>query len=234
MARFDKTTGDLITMARPKTNFGGASYGYAVAAGPANTYYLGGNFDQQIYLGPDTLFKVGSQRSFFLTQYTCDVPTADFTFTANNATNTLNLNYTGSLADSVVWRLGDGTILKGDSITYSYAAKGYYRVCATAYFQCTEVTACDSLAAGSIGLEEAEAFAGMELYPNPTNGIIQLNNLPEGCSYGVYNLSGQTMKSGNFTNTMERIDLSTLPTGIYLLELKDPNGSSVFKKIMKH
>ncbi len=234
LARFDKSTGDLITMARPKTNFGGASYGYAVAAGPANTYYLGGNFDQQIYLGPDTLFKVGSQRSFFLTQYTCDVPNADFTFTANNATNTLNLNYTGSPADSVVWRLGDGTILKGDSINYSYAAKGYYRVCATAYFQCTDVTACDSLAAGSIGLEEAEAFAGMELYPNPTNGIIQLNNLPEGCSYGLYNLSGQTVKSGNFTKTTERLDLSVLPTGIYLLELKESNGSSVFKKIIKH
>ncbi len=231
LARFDKTSGDLITMARPKTNFGGASYGYAVAAGPANTYYLGGNFDQQIYLGPDTLFKVGSQRSFFLTQYTCDVPNADFTFTANNATNTLNLNYTGSPADSVVWRLGDGTILKGDSITYSYAAKGYYRVCATAYFQCTEVTACDSLAAGSIGLDEAEALIKVEVYPNPVNEVLYISSSED----EVYDLTPSDISGRKVLEVKKAIsiDVSQLPAGTYFLRIEQGQYGVVRKVLVR-
>ncbi|WP_417588769.1 T9SS type A sorting domain-containing protein [Owenweeksia hongkongensis] len=232
LARFNKGNGELITMERTNTPFGGASYGNAIAAGPQNTYYMGGNFSMSMFLGQDTLYKVGSQRSFFLTKYECDVPEASMSVSGINATNTINLVYTGAPADSVKWYLGDGTQLWGDSITYSYAAKGKYRVCTMAYFDCTEVTVCDSLVAGEISLTE-ESLAEVAIYPNPTNDFLNLENLPKEGQVTLYNLSGKLLLQQPFKKENNKLDLSNLPKGVYLLELQNNAGERVFRKVMK-
>ncbi|WP_417592797.1 T9SS type A sorting domain-containing protein [Owenweeksia hongkongensis] len=232
LARFNKSNGELITMERTNTPFGGASYGNAIAAGPQNTYYLGGNFSMSMFLGQDTLYKVGSQRSFFLTKYECDVPEASMNVIGINATNTINLTYTGDPADSVKWYLGDGTQVWGDSIQHSYAAKGKYRVCAMAYFECTEVTVCDSLVAGEISLEE-QSLAEVAIYPNPTNSLLYLENLPKHSSVKLYNLNGKMLLQKQFKHMKASLDLSQLSKGVYLLELQNNNGESDFRKVMK-
>lgn len=230
LARFNKSNGELITMERTNTPFGGASYGNAIAAGPQNTYYLGGNFSMSMFLGQDTLYKVGSQRSFFLTKYECDVPEASMSVSGINATNTINLVYTGDPADSVKWYLGDGTQLWGDSITHSYAAKGKYRVCAMAYFACTEVTVCDSLVAGEISLEE-QSLTEVAIYPNPTNSLLYLENLPKHSSVKLYNLNGKLLLQEAFKEQKASLDLSQLSKGVYLLELQNNNGENNFRKV---
>lgn len=232
LARFNKSNGELITMERTNTPFGGASYGNAIAAGPQNTYYLGGNFSMSMFLGQDTLYKVGSQRSFFLTKYECDVPEASMSVSGINATSTINLIYTGDPADSIKWYLGDGTQVWGDSITHSYAAKGKYRVCAMAYFACTEVTVCDSLVAGEISLEE-QSLAEVAIYPNPTNGVLKLEHLPKEGQVTLYNLSGKLLLQQDFKSESSFVDLSHLPKGVYLLELRSVKGERVFRKVMK-
>ncbi|WP_417603509.1 T9SS type A sorting domain-containing protein [Owenweeksia hongkongensis] len=232
LARFNKSNGELITMERTNTPFGGASYGNAIAAGPQNTYYLGGNFSMSMFLGQDTLYKVGSQRSFFLTKYECDVPEASISVSGINATNTINLTYTGDPADSVKWYLGDGTQVWGDSIQHSYAAKGKYRVCAMAYFDCTEVTVCDSLVAGEISLTE-ESLAEVAIYPNPTNGVLNLENLPKHSFVKLYNLNGKLLLQEAFNDEKASLDLSQFSKGVYLLELQNNRGESGFRKIVK-
>ena len=232
LARFKKSNGELITMERTNTPFGGASYGNAIAAGLQNTYYLGGNFSMSMFLGQDTLYKVGSQRSFFLTKYECDVPEASMKVSGINATNTINLVYTGDPADSVKWYLGDGTQVWGDSIQHSYAAKGKYRVCAMAYFECTEVTVCDSLVAGEISLTE-ESLAEVAIYPNPTNSLLYLENLPKHNSVKLYNLNGKLLLQEAFKEEKASLDLSQLGKGVYLLELQNGSGERVFRKVMK-
>lgn len=232
LARFNKSNGKLISMERTNTPFGGASYGNAIAAGSQNTYYVGGNFSISMFLGQDTLYKVGSQRSFFLTNYECDVPEASMKVSGINATNTLNLTYTGDPADSVQWYLGDGTQAWGDSITHSYATKGKYRVCAMAYFECTEVTVCDSLVAGEIGLGE-ESFVDLAIYPNPTNSLLYLENLPKHSSVKLYNLNGKLLLQEAFKGENSSLDLSDLPKGVYLLGIESSEGAKIFKKVLK-
>ncbi|AEV34219.1 hypothetical protein Oweho_3268 [Owenweeksia hongkongensis DSM 17368] len=232
LARFNKSNGELITMERTNTPFGGASYGNAIAAGPQNTYYMGGNFSMSMFLGQDTLYKVGSQRSFFLTKYECDVPEASMSVSGINASNTINLTYTGDPADSVKWYLGDGTQVWGDSIQHSYAAKGKYRVCAMAYFECTEVTVCDSLVAGEISLIE-ESLAEIAIYPNPTNDFLNLENLSKEGQVTLYNLSGKLLLQQPFKKENNKLDLSDLPKGVYVLELISRQGVRVFRKVMK-
>lgn len=57
------------------------------------------------------------------------------------ATNfTVNLDFTGSGADSLYWNMGDGTVYQDTTITHTYAADGTYIISLTAYdFTCGKV-----------------------------------------------------------------------------------------------
>lgn len=222
---------DLV--ARAKTNFGGASFGHALAAGPENTYYLGGNFDMQLYLGPDSLYKIGSERSFFLTKYQCAVPEASFSYLGTNSTNTLHLAYSGAPADSIQWLLGDGTQAWGDTIHHSYSAKGNYRVCATAYFDCTDITVCDSLAAGSIGLSENLEMP-VAVYPNPSKGKVQVSSLKAGEQLEIYNLAGKRLLTLEASTGIEELNLTPLPDGVYVLRFTGKGRSAAIRLVKRN
>lgn len=231
IARFDKANGSLIAMDRTHTPFGGASYGNAIAAGPQDTYYVGGNFDMAMYLGQDTLYKVGSQRSFFLTQYTCDVPEPNYSYTGVNDTNLVTFTYTGAPADSVKWYLGDGTQVWGDSVQHYYQTAGAYHVCAQAFFACTDVAVCDTVYAGSISVEERQQN-GFRFYPNPTTGKIYLENIPEGAQVSLYNISGQALWSSIMEDSSGTVETHDFPAGVYVLVIVS-DTERYYEKVIK-
>lgn len=231
IARFNKRDGTLIAMDRTHTSHGAGSYGNAIAAGSQNTYYMGGNFDAAMYLGQDTLYKVGSQRSFFLTKYTCDVPESNYSYTGVNDTNLVTFTYTGAAADSVKWYLGDGTQVWGDTITHYYQTAGMYHVCAEAFFECTEATYCDTIYAGSIGVQEEERL-GMVFYPNPTNGILHVENLEEGATLYIYNLNGQALFETHAEGRNAELDIANFPQGVYLLVV-ETGGDWYYENVVK-
>ncbi len=68
------------------------------------------------------------------------------------------------------------------------------------------------------------------VYPNPTQGLL---HIPEGSSsVQIFNALGQTMPF-RFTNEARReLDISTFPTGIYLISIQTPNRM-IHKKIRK-
>lgn len=70
----------------------------------------------------------------------------------------------------------------------------------------------------------------IKIYPNPTTGIINLNiqSLPE--KIEVHNISGQMVRSFRNNN---RIDISDLPAGIYLLKITSKNEGQIMVKIIK-
>ncbi|UKB81453.1 T9SS type A sorting domain-containing protein [Chryseobacterium sp. MEBOG07] len=70
----------------------------------------------------------------------------------------------------------------------------------------------------------------IKIYPNPTTGIINLNtkSVPE--KVEVHNVLGQVVRT--FRN-VNRIDISDLAAGIYLLKIASKNESSVTVKIIK-
>jgi len=69
----------------------------------------------------------------------------------------------------------------------------------------------------------------LNIYPNPTKGILNLeldNVKSSDYTYSILNLQGKVMSSELLMNSKETIDLSFLATGLYLLELRE-NGEIV-------
>jgi hypothetical protein len=62
--------------------------------------------------------------------------------------------------------------------------------------------------------------ASIKLFPNPAKNTIKVNNLKVSEQYEIYNLLGQSVKEGTIENN-QRIDISNLVKGVYLLKLKN-------------
>lgn len=70
------------------------------------------------------------------------------------------------------------------------------------------------------------------IYPNPTNGILNIkaDSLIE--SVSVINMVGQKLSNIQFSNN--QINISSLSNGIYIVELKLKNGQIFSKKVIKN
>ncbi len=85
-----------------------------------------------------------------------------------------------------------------------------------------------------VGIKENNIDNSISLYPNPTNGKIQISNTKNKVQeVGVYNMLGERIYSSSTTQYSSfEIDLSTQPNGIYFVEIKIEN-EKVFKKAIK-
>lgn len=69
------------------------------------------------------------------------------------------------------------------------------------------------------GLDEAwsdDAFTALEVYPNPTSGMIHLN-VESAVKYQLFDASGRLIIKGNWGEGHQQLDLSELDAGIYYL-----------------
>lgn len=74
---------------------------------------------------------------------------------------------------------------------------------------------------------------GVRCFPNPTNRLLYLENLPKHSSVKLYNLNGKLLIQEVFKGEKASLDLSQLSKGVYLLELQNTIGESDFRKVMK-
>ncbi|MCC2589746.1 fibronectin type III domain-containing protein [Chryseobacterium sp. MFBS3-17] len=69
------------------------------------------------------------------------------------------------------------------------------------------------------------------LYPNPVKNILNVTKVKDGATYKVYNSIGQLIQNGAiFSN---RMDVSKLISGVYIIDITDTNGETVQKKFIK-
>ena len=78
----------------------------------------------------------------------------------------------------------------------------------------------------------------LNIYPNPTNGILfvqtrRATSLPTENEYIITNLMGQTVLSGSLAAETQQIDVSRLPSGIYILNWHTKDGTVIRHKIIK-
>lgn len=73
----------------------------------------------------------------------------------------------------------------------------------------------------------------IDLYPNPTNSLLYLENLPINSSVKLYNLDGKLLLQKQFKEEKASLDLSALSKGVYLLEIWNSKGESDFRKVVK-
>jgi hypothetical protein len=72
---------------------------------------------------------------------------------------------------------------------------------------------------------------GLLVWPNPTNGELYLSeNFSQEFIYSIYGITGEKFLNGVAS---KKIDVSDLPPGIYLLQIKIQNLPTYFNKIIK-
>ncbi len=77
---------------------------------------------------------------------------------------------------------------------------------------------------GTIGLTEEERAETLQVYPNPTNGIVRLNQAVNNAV--LFNLQGQKV----LEVSGQQIDLSGLPTGVYTLKVDAETSLQILKR----
>ncbi|MFT4601805.1 MAG: hypothetical protein ACI857_001988 [Arenicella sp.] len=84
----------------------------------------------------------------------------------------------------------------------------------------------------TLELEDAERKEfDIRMYPNPTNNMVSFNGLPDSFEIIVYDMSGRVVA---LDNNMSNIDVSYLQNGVYLVNVNNENGSTIFsEKLIK-
>lgn len=106
--------------------------------------------------------------------------------------------------------------------TTTYTVVGYNGSC----------SATDSITVyvfGTIGIEESNPTLAMRLYPNPTNGSLQIDNLDPTQPVILNDLYGRTIATYQPNSQQISINISYLPNGIYLIR----NGQQVAKIVKR-
>ena len=73
----------------------------------------------------------------------------------------------------------------------------------------------------------------IELYPNPTNGAINVSGVKAGYRIQVYNSVGAAIRDINVQSSIERISLSNQPAGMYMIVVSDNSKMLGRYKAMK-
>ena len=78
------------------------------------------------------------------------------------------------------------------------------------------------------GVEENEDKASCQLHPNPTTGLVRIEGA-EASEVQVFNALGQLVKTVQNTN---EVNLEGLPQGVYLLRVRDAEGTVFAKRVI--
>jgi hypothetical protein len=171
-----------------------------------------------------------------------DTPAADYTWT-NSYVTALFTNTSTSAGSGATysWDFGDGVGTSTDeNPTYVYSAAGTYYVTVTVTNACGSDTYGDSVTLTTVGIEEIAGLGTIAVYPNPSNGIFNLDvNFNEAADLNlvVVNMLGEevAVKQINASNGIHSdvIDLSTSAPGVYFLKVISDNNTISTQVLVK-
>lgn len=116
----------------------------------------------------------------------------------------------------------NGALLVGrNADTLRLTQKGNYQLKVKDSTNCEGVSNTIYVGDESLAIDESAAVATMRLFPNPTSGVLNIE-CPVPFVAELKDVVGRTLMSG-ITGT--HVDLSSLPDGVYLLLVQNPDGS---------
>jgi type IX secretion system substrate protein len=87
---------------------------------------------------------------------------------------------------------------------------------------------------GPTGLDEDLIQEGIQLFPNPTRGEINVQVTMDylGKDFAIYDQLGKTMLKGKIVELISKIQLDQLPNGVYSFSIGSEHRKSI--KVIKH
>jgi hypothetical protein len=73
----------------------------------------------------------------------------------------------------------------------------------------------------------------IQLYPNPTNGLINVSGLKSGYRIQIYNSVGSVIRNIKVPGNMEIISLEGQPSGLYMIVISHENKMLGRFKVLK-
>ena len=152
---------------------------------------------------------------------------ASYTYSAEDLTVTFTNASSG--AESYSWDFGDGNTSTAESPVHTFAGAGTYLVVLTAVAGTESVTDEQSITVSfATGLGDSN-FDAIQIYPNPTNGIvmINLNDHPGNTSVRIFDLKGILLYIGDMHNPgLNLINISDYENGTYIMQVDSEHQSS--------
>lgn len=72
-----------------------------------------------------------------------------------------------------------------------------------------------------------EALENIEVYPNPSSGMVTVKNASEGASFEVLDMLGKVAYKAPMSAASQKVNLSGLPDGVYFYVVKDKRGNAL-------
>lgn len=157
-------------------------------------------------------------------------PNSGFTSAAGtNGSYTFTNTTTSDLTATYAWDFGDNATSTQESPTHTYTQSGTYTVMLIATNACGSDTTTETITVvvGGVALQANEKF--VSAYPNPNDGSFNLDmklSQADDVVIKVFNTNGQLVytESLGLVNQKEvSINLSTLPAGVYNLNIQGKN-----------
>ena len=162
----------------------------------------------------------------------------------NHATKTLNrkcyypngqqvpfiTNADGTVTFQVVINTNNGFSATNPAVNrlrYEFVPLGYASCLTSIKSKPFTITNLSTLSTNEVSLDDC-----FSVYPNPANDFINISNSDKIKSKTIYSITGQLVKKE--TNQNEKIDISNLQQGVYLLEIETTNNQKFTKKIVKN
>ena len=153
---------------------------------------------------------------------------------SNNSTTSLEIEipssdecYTFTINDAY----GDGICCAYGTGSYSITDDSGNVIFSGGQFGSTEAT---TFRVGeSLGLNSF-IDENLKIFPNPSNGIFTIKTTITNSSYKIYNLIGQTIKSGFINNGENSIDIRNSVDGVYFITIESTNGEKIGYKLIKN
>jgi hypothetical protein len=221
---------------------------------------FGAGTDYEFLVAPRVAFTAAAAEA----SPTGSCTTVAYTFTNNSAPQFSNRQYnlnefarywqpfltTGLAPDSVfTWDFGDATgpmytVSSMPNIAHTYAAAGTYNGTLTAMYQrMTDVMGVSQYQdaanfsktmAVCSGVQQLSGVEAVNVYPNPTTGVVNFTNLPSETTIEVVNMLGQSVFTVKTTLGDHSIDLSTLPNGSYFVKMSSANEKTKIVKLIRN
>lgn len=240
LTRLNATTGNLIGMDSIASQNTLYNHATAIAGDRQGNFFVGGSFDYRLFPGPDTIATVGGTFDWFVAKFgpaqcNCIPPFAQFT-SANGTDNKVLFTYSGSTPySSITWDFGDGSPIVSftENPIHSYPTSGPYTACVTVTNECGSNTYCNVVNPTSVGIGSIPGFPELSIYPNPVRQELNIKNISAGTSMSLYNITGQRMLQTGLNHKEERIDVRSLPAGIYLIRFSHKDGRQGTTRFVK-
>jgi PKD repeat protein len=141
-------------------------------------------------------------------------------------------DFSSNLPEEWLWDFGDGETSTDRNPIHTYTAIDSYEVCLTVTNLKGGDEKCATLAL-IVNSIKSIAFKDIEIYPNPTNGLITISNLPKGNVYEatLFNHLGAKILTSTLGKSNKNIDLNNINNGVYYLQLSSTTANRTLKII---